>query len=156
MLAKVLTQDNREYESIIFATFNSGWDQAVIVYDNYTNKLELVRIYEVEPSIIRKVFIIDADASDWVFKDKIKLISNVEYSKCGGYSWIIDDLELLQSIFDKKDIELGKTLCEKVVFLERIDSKIYTNAINKKEIKDNYIIVNKFAEKLLEEYLKKI
>ena len=105
MLAKVLTQDNREYESIIFATFNSGWDQAVIVYDNYTNKLELVRIYEVEPSIIRKVFIIDADASDWVFKDKIKLISNVEYSKCGGYSWIIDDLELLQSIFDKKDID---------------------------------------------------
>ena len=42
-----------------------------------------------------------------------------------------------------------------VVLLERIDSDIFTKDIDKSKIEDNYIIVNKFAEEILEKMLKK-
>ena len=57
MLAKIVS-DNREYYSHIFAKFNPGWYERVIVFDNENKKFELLNVYNTNPSLKRKVFII--------------------------------------------------------------------------------------------------
>lgn len=42
-----------------------------------------------------------------------------------------------------------------VILLERKDSNIFTKGLDKININDDYIIVNKFASQLLERYIKK-
>lgn len=58
-------------------------------------------------------------------------------------------------IKDEKTYVLSLLRTNNIMLLERIDSNIYTGNINKKDITDNYIIVNKFANRLLEIYLRK-
>ena len=58
MLAKVVLE-NREYYSHIFAKFNPGWNERVIVFDGENRKFELINVYNTKPSLKRKVFIID-------------------------------------------------------------------------------------------------
>ena len=41
----------------------------------------------------------------------------------------------------------------KIILLERKDANILTKSINKENMSDNYIIVNKFAKDLLEKYI---
>ena len=50
---------------------------------------------------------------------------------------------------------LSLLIINKIILLERIDSNIYTSSIDKSNMKDNYIIVNKFAKELLKNYLEK-
>lgn len=56
-------------------------------------------------------------------------------------------------IFDEKTYILSLLMTERVVLLERINSNIFTKNLDKTGIKDNYIIVNTFAEKLLDKYI---
>ena len=119
MIVKVLTKDNREYYSTVFAKINTGWNQQYIVFDD-EKKFDLVRVYELTPSIIRKVFIIDNDTSNWIFKDKITVSSNTEYEKCGGLDWIINDLELFDLIIngnklDESILKKAKQLNNKII-----------------------------------------
>ena len=67
------------------------------------------------------------------------------------------DSENIQNKFIIKDemtYILSLLITNNIILLERIDSDIYTKKINKSNIKDNYIIVNKFAKIILEDYLK--
>ena len=43
-----------------------------------------------------------------------------------------------------------------VILLEKTDANIFGRYINKKNINDNYIIINKFASEIMEKYLKNI
>ena len=61
VIAKVLKDNNKEYYSYVFATFNKGWFKEVLVFNNEDNVFELLNIYNTIPSIKRKVFIIDTD-----------------------------------------------------------------------------------------------
>ncbi|MBQ8293632.1 MAG: hypothetical protein IJX78_07535 [Bacilli bacterium] len=104
MFAKIISKDDREYYSCIFAKFNSGWDEVVIVFDDYNNKFELLNVYTTFPSIIRKVFIIDTDTSDWIHKDVIKLSLVNKYKECDGYDWLINNEELINAIKNDKEV----------------------------------------------------
>ena len=41
MIAKIVSE-NREYYSNVFAKFNTGWNECVIVFDNENKKFEFV------------------------------------------------------------------------------------------------------------------
>lgn len=42
-----------------------------------------------------------------------------------------------------------------IILLERVDSNIFTKTIDKTNIKDNYIIVNKYIDEILIDYINK-
>ena len=42
-----------------------------------------------------------------------------------------------------------------VILLERIDSNVFTQNLDKSKFNNNYVIVNKFAKELLKKYLSK-
>ena len=65
------------------------------------------------------------------------------------------DLENKFVIIDETTYVLSLLIINKIILLERIDSNIYTSSIDKSNMKDNYIIVNKFAKELLKNYLEK-
>ncbi|MBO5412849.1 MAG: hypothetical protein J6A29_00825 [Clostridia bacterium] len=67
-----------------------------------------------------------------------------------------DNIENKFIIKDEMTYILSLLITNNVMLLERIDSNIYTSRINKNGMKDNYIIVNKFAKRLLENYLRDI
>lgn len=59
-------------------------------------------------------------------------------------------------IIDEMTYILSLLMTNNIILLERVNSNIYTGTIDKSKIKDNYIIVNKFAKELLESYLKRV
>ena len=65
-----------------------------------------------------------------------------------------EDIENKFIIKDEITYVLSLLITNKIILLERIDSNIYTANINNSEMKDNYVIVNKFAKELLKIYLK--
>ena len=65
--------------------------------------------------------------------------SKYNYKTKINFDLINDDID---SLFDKKDIELGKALCEKVVFLERIDSRFFAVVANPENLYLNIVDYN--------------
>lgn len=63
------------------------------------------------------------------------------------------DLKNKFIIYDEKTYILSLLLTERAMLLESIDSNIFTENLDKTGIRDNYIIVNTFAEKLLDKYI---
>lgn len=104
MLAKIVS-DNREYYSHIFAKFSPGWYECVIVFDTENKRFELLNVYNTKPSLKRKVFIIDTDTADMVEKKEIKLSMVTTYKDCFGYSWLLDNCDLIKQIKDGKPVD---------------------------------------------------
>ena len=114
MLAKIVS-DNREYYSHVFAKFNPGWFECVIVFDAENKRFELLNVYNTKPSLKRKVFVIDTDIMDMVEKKQIKLSITTTYKDCLGYSWLLDDCDLIKKIkdgipIDEKYIKIAEEL----------------------------------------------
>lgn len=57
-------------------------------------------------------------------------------------------------LYDEISYILSMLKFNKIILLERTDANIFGRYINKKNIKDNYIIINKFANEIMKEYLK--
>ena len=53
------------------------------------------------------------------------------------------------SIKNEKEYILHLLVLNRIILLEKIDSEIFIKDIDKSKIKDNYIVVNTFAQKLL-------
>ena len=53
------------------------------------------------------------------------------------------------SIKNEKEYILHLLVLNRIILLEKIDSEIFIKDIDKLKIKDNYIVVNTFAQKLL-------
>ena len=104
MLAKI-SSDNREYYSHIFAKFNPGWYECVIVFDTENKQFELLNVYNTKPSLKRKVFIIDTDITDMVEKKEIKLSMVTTYKDCFGYSWVLENCDLIKQIKDGEPVD---------------------------------------------------
>jgi len=104
MLAKIVS-DNREYYSHIFAIFNPGWHERVIVFDNENKKFELLHMYNTRTSLKRKVFIIDTDVADMVKKKEIKISIRSKYKDCFGYAWILNNCDLIKQIISGKKVD---------------------------------------------------
>lgn len=56
-------------------------------------------------------------------------------------------------IFDEKTYILSLLLTQRLMLLESTSSNIFTENLDKTAITDNYIIVNTFAEELLDKYI---
>lgn len=56
-------------------------------------------------------------------------------------------------IFDEKTYTLSLLLTQRLMLLENTSSNIFTENLDKSAITDNYIIVNTFAEQLLDKYI---
>ena len=94
-------------------------------------------------------------------KEKLEKIEMKAIANCINNSFEIvenvnsKDLENKFVIKDETTYVLSLLIINKIILLERIDSNIYTSSIDKSNMKDNYIIVNKFAKELLKNYLEK-
>lgn len=99
MIARVISKDGREYCSHVFAANMDGFDSTVVVFDAAARKFAQVNMYDISPSLVRKVFIIDGDCSDFVDKEKGVM----------GYGWLVDNAELLRAI------EKGKPVADEYV-----------------------------------------
>ena len=66
-----------------------------------------------------------------------------------------EDIEGKFIIKDEMTYILSLLITNNVMLLERIDSAIFTNGLDKSKFDNNYIIVNKFAKELLKNYLGK-
>ena len=56
-------------------------------------------------------------------------------------------------IYDEMTYVLSLLITNRVMLLEQTSSNIFTSNLDKTNITDNYIIVNTFAEKLLDKYI---
>lgn len=121
MLAKIVSE-KREYYSRVFAKFNPGWFESVIVFDNENKRFELLDVYRRHPSLKRKVFIIDTDTTDMVEKKEIKASFKKKYKDCLGYSWVLDNGDLI------KQIKAGNSVDEKYIKIaEELNHDMDTN-----------------------------
>lgn len=59
-------------------------------------------------------------------------------------------------IYDEKTYILSLLLANRYTLLERKDSNVFTSAMKKDKIEENYIIVNTFAKEILKRYINKI
>ena len=57
-------------------------------------------------------------------------------------------------LYDEISYILSMLKFNKIILLERTDANIFGRYINKENIKDNYIIINKFANEIIKKYLK--
>ena len=56
-------------------------------------------------------------------------------------------------LYDEISYILSLLKFNKIILLEKTDANIFSKFINKKNIECNYIIINKFANEILEKYL---
>lgn len=84
------------------------------------------------------------------------------HMKCAGTDMEVVELKERISVknkfvvYDEKTYVLSLLIVGRVMLLEHIDSNIYTEDLDKTGIDKNYIIVNKFAEELLQKYVDRI
>ena len=103
MIAKIVCQD-REYYSYVFASFDPGWKQHVIVFDDENESFEWVNVYHTRPSLKRRVFIIDTDSSDMIEKTEIQVSKMKTHKNCSGYAWMLENPELIKQISAGKEV----------------------------------------------------
>ena len=128
-------------------------NKVIIIEDD--NKVQCDSVEEVVKTLIDEKYY-ELDEKEKLEKREMKAIAN-----CINNSFEIvenvnsKDLENKFVIKDETTYVLSLLIINKIILLERIDSNIYTSSIDKSNMKDNYIIVNKFAKELLKNYLKK-
>lgn len=105
-------------------------------------------------------FIIDDKYYEMSRLEKKKLLDMKAFASSLPYKVnIIDRLkkdELIEGkfiIYDEITYILSLLLLNKVTLLESTDSNIFTEYLDKSNISDNYIIVNRFAKELLSSYM---
>jgi len=128
-------------------------NKVIIIEDD--NKVQCDSVEEVVKTLIDEKYY-ELDEKEKLEKREMKAIAN-----CINNSFKIvenvnsKDLENKFVIKDETTYVLSLLIINKIILLERIDSNIYTSSIDKSNMKDNYIIVNKFAKELLKNYLEK-
>ena len=128
-------------------------NKVIIIEDD--NKVQCDSVEEVVKTLIDKRYY-ELSEKEKLEKREMKAIAN-----CINNSFEIvenvnsKDLENKFVIKDETTYVLSLLIINKIILLERIDSNIYTSSIDKSNMKDNYIIVNKFAKELLKNYLEK-
>ncbi len=128
-------------------------NKVIIIEDD--NKVQCDSVEEVVKTLIDEKYY-ELDEKEKLEKREMKAIAN-----CINNSFEIVEnvnskyLENKFVIKDETTYVLSLLIINKIILLERIDSNIYTSSIDKSNMKDNYIIVNKFAKELLKNYLEK-
>ena len=115
-------------------------------YDNLENLVEdFISKNYYNISTEEKGIILEKKAAANSIRENIKTIKIERYP---------DDFEENSFIVsDEISYILSMLKFNKIILLERTDANIFGKYIDKEWIKDNYIIVNKFADEILKKYL---
>lgn len=57
-------------------------------------------------------------------------------------------------LYDEITFILSLAKFNKIILLERTDANLFGKYVNKENMKDNYIIINRFANEIMKKYLK--
>lgn len=121
----------------------------IVIDDN--NEIQL----DTEKEVIE--LLIDEKFYDLTEEEKKKKIELKALANCLGEGANIEEIVKEKYVLiDEKTYIFSLLKNNKIILLERVDSEIFTSEIDKTKIKENYILVNTFAEKLLERYVKKL
>ena len=128
-------------------------NKVIIIEDD--NKVQCDSVEEVVKTLIDEKYY-ELDEKEKLEKREMKAIANCINNSFETVENVNSkDLENKFVIKDETTYVLSLLIINKIILLERIDSNIYTSSIDKSNMKDNYIIVNKFAKELLKNYLEK-
>ena len=113
MIAKIKL-DEREYFSYIFFICKCEYRTKVIVYNKEENKFEFIEAFKNKYTSERVVYLFDFKEEDLISKKQIQLHSSI-LDDCMGYSWLIENIDLLNDIeagidVDAKYLEIAKGL----------------------------------------------
>lgn len=103
MIAKILQKDD-VYYSYVFAEICNGFYSQALVFHSESDQFRLVDMYQHTPSLVRTVFIIDPDRSDFITVKKLKLKSFHAKYGASGYDWILNDTELMENMVSNREI----------------------------------------------------
>lgn len=112
--------------------------------------------------VVKKL--IDENYYSFTQEEKINKMKMLALANClNNKKEIIEEYELDTNfsiegkfiIKDEMTYVLSLLLTNNIILLERIDSNVFTKDLDKSNFNDNYIIVNKFAEMLLQKYINK-
>ena len=92
--------------------------------------------------------LIDENFYEMQQNEKVKIIQKKAVANSFNLSKD-KNLEIIDKIEDEMTYILYLLTTNNIVLLEHKDSEIFTKDIDKAELKDNYIIVNSFANELL-------
>ena len=81
------------------------------------------------------------------------MLNNIKVVKLENGKKIFDENSFI--LYDEISYILSMLKFNKIVLLEKTNSNIFSKYINKENIESNYIIINKFANEILEKYLEK-
>ncbi len=112
MICKILNDNKHTYTTVVLGLIYdpiNDFSTRVIVLDEHKENIIVKPMYQITPSIKRKVFIIDADTEGWqkkkvFFKGKILK----KHRLVEGYEWILDSLKDMK--FEEKAILQAKEL----------------------------------------------
>lgn len=108
--------------------------------------------------------LIDENYYNFTQEEKINKMKMLALANClNNKKEIIEEYQLDTNfsiegkfiIKDEMTYVLSLLLTNNIILLERIDSNVFTKDLDKSNFNDNYIIVNKFAEMLLQKYINK-
>ncbi len=89
MYARILTKDGRDYYSAVFALIGTSWETTAVTFDSERKQFDCTAMYDVGPSLVRKVFIVDTDETGWqTYGEK----------QAKGLPWLMENADLLASI----------------------------------------------------------
>ena len=103
MIAKIV-QENDIYYSYVFAEIYNGFYSKALVFHSESGQFRLVEMYRQTPSLVRTVFIIDPDRSDFITIQKLKLKCFHTKHEVDGYEWILNDTALLENLINNREI----------------------------------------------------
>ena len=105
-------------------------------------------VYEVKKDEYDLKDLIDENFYEMQQNEKVKIIQKKAVANSFNLSKD-KNLEIIDKIEDELTYILYLLTTNNIVLLEHKDSEIFTKDIDKSELKDNYIIVNSFANELL-------
>lgn len=111
MIAKIVL-DDREYFSYVYFLCIHDYRTKAIVFDSKENKFEFIDAFKNKYTSERVIYLFDFSEEGLEKKKKIKLTS-YEVNDCIGYTWLINNIDLIE------DIEQGKEVSEEYLKIAR-------------------------------------
>lgn len=95
---------NKIYYSYVFMHFEVDYMPHVVVYDSIDNKFEVVSVLSKSIDGVRQVGYMNEKEDGFEYINEL-LINKRILRKCKGYSWLINNIQLINSIFEGKEID---------------------------------------------------
>lgn len=102
MIVRVQHQ-GKAYYSYVFAHFEIDYMPQYIVYDMEEKMFKVVEYFTKSCNGNRQIGFINESEKDYIFQKELNLNIGI-VRKCAGYSWLIENVSLINNIIEKKPI----------------------------------------------------